>query len=158
VLAKAAKKGELQAVAENKSKIWSNKKQRTAWMLTQLEKVIDKIDPMKALAILGTTLIIKQGINWAQYLGQKFAEQGGSPVGMVAAILGDLMPGNPVLEALAGITGEKKVNLGGRAEIMEWVISFTVAYILVEHAGELITAGGNILFAAKGLIGGLLAA
>lgn len=53
-------------------------------------------------------------------------------------------------------TAKKQMDMP-QAEIIQWLISFIVAYLIIDNAGELISAGANILGVAKGLIGAVSA-
>lgn len=46
----------------------------------------------------------------------------------------------------------KKMLNSPQAELIEWLISFSLAYVIVENFGELVTAGSNVLGIAKSLL------
>jgi len=73
------------------------------------------------------TLCVKGGIDWAQAKEQE------------PAIFFFGIPTTP------GAFGQFLSEIIPKHEVAEWAISFGIAYILVEHFGEVIATGTNIL-------------
>ena len=147
-LAKVKKEGELKAITENKAKIFTNKKQLQNWLVARFESLVKDIDALELMAIFGTTVLIKQGIDWAQIAVNE------ETVNLFHSILtADWLQSFRDIIALQEPEEPKAEPIG--ATLTEWVISFVVAFILIRHADAVINAGGNILFMAKGLIGAL---
>lgn len=151
--AKEEKKGALTAIEEHLSKVFSNKKQFKNWLVQKFDSLVDKIDPMKALVILSLTGIIKTGIEWSEEAIASLAEPDIFKAVMKygLGIFGGLVP--PSEAALTQQEQIQKAFDTPQAEIIEWALSFIAAYMIVEHGDALITAGGNILGVAKGLVG-----
>lgn len=143
VLAHAKKIGELEAERTFNAK-WTKNRVK-AFIIERLTKAIDKIDPLKLFAIVGTTYFIKQGIEWTEEMTAVVQKYGKTTTpfsfSWVTAHVWDLL----------GVT-ERPKDLAPE-EVIQWGLSFVVAYIIIEHGGELLIAGGNLLGAAKGLIG-----
>jgi len=154
VLAKAQREGELKAEAQHRAKTFSNKKQFHIWLVERLENLVDKIDPLKLVATVAMTVFVKTGIEWTEDIVSTALGKD-SLIRTIASML-------PILGIIEAITPEIPPQITQEAldtpqvEFIEWLISFLVAYMLVEHAGEIIQAGGNLLGVAKGLIGGLV--
>jgi len=103
-------------------------------------KVLDKIDPLEATSIIGTTIIIKQGIDWTQYALPKLAQ------------LAPYLPhglGFPIKQ-FEKLEGSKLV---GANVALEWLLSFSIAYIVVRYFDKVVEAGKNIIGIARGLLG-----
>lgn len=143
-LAKAKKLGELSAKIDHENKTFSNKKMLWVSLKNHLGKMLDRTDPLEMIAVIGATYIIKNGIDWTQ----GFVEGTGEFILGAVAQIGTWLGGTPEEELV------KKITETPEGEVIEWVVSFIVAFIIIRHAGALITAGGNILGVAKGLIGG----
>lgn len=108
-------------------------------------KAIDRIDPLELAAVLGTTYLIKTGIDWS--------EAALANVDLVGILRFFQFPvpaeGTPETRKDEIL----KILSNPQAEVIEWLVSFTAAYLIVHHFGELVAAGSNILGLAKGLIG-----
>lgn len=95
----------------------------------------------KDIAILGVTLIVKSGIDWEE-----------------AAVEGLNWLIQWVKVEISPLIGDKNAYIKAlshapEAEIREWLISFAIAYLIVEHFGEIMTATGNVLGLARQLLG-----
>jgi len=93
-------------------------------------------DIFKFVSILGVTIIIKQGIEWSESILTTYA-------GFIYWIFGSPADLSAIEQALDM----------PQVEIMQWLLSFSAAYLIVENFGELVTAGTNILSMANTLIG-----
>lgn len=121
------------------------KRERDLWLRSVADKLIDKIDAQETIAITGLTIIIKQGMDWAEY---KAKTMEANPVRAFAPLFG-----------LLGIATESlwKSDIQPENEsipeaIQEWILSFAVAYLIVKNFGELVKAGASVLNIAKGLL------
>jgi len=127
-------------VGLSKGEITAAKKKYTLKNLPYI--MVHKFDEMKSdqifkfISILGVTVIIKSGIEWSESILATFT-------GFIYWILGQPADMSTLEEAL-----DKP-----EAEIIQWVLSFAVAYLIVENFGELVTAGTNILSLANTMIG-----
>jgi len=153
VLAKAQREGELKAEIEHINKVFKNKKHLKAWFTLRLQHLLEKIEPLKALAILGTTILIKSGIEWSEIAAEELFKKN--------SLIRTLMRmANPFWFLAEGYIPEapeqiKEALDQPHVEVIQWIISFAVAYLIVEHGDAIINAGGNVLGVAKGLIGAL---
>jgi hypothetical protein len=159
-----------------------------------LADAVKKIDPLKMVAIIGVTTVIKQGIDWTGEAIANFSVQPAlfQALTVIApvAFLAEAIPHSHLTQAKKdelqkeydALTDEQKANdpMRGIAlqkllgmdtsqgdkeaavkdtmnsipvELMEWLISFTLAYLIVENFGAIVGAVGNILGVAKGLLG-----
>lgn len=155
---KMERKGQLQAEAEaakNEPIIATVKK----FLLGVIKK-----DPFKLIAIVGTAIMVKSIIEANEEIAQKIAGMAMGAIkdvksqtdwqsllqwGWTHGILSTFASSDkPTEEAVKTILDLPQV------EIIQWLISFAIAYIIVEHAGSLmgLTEKG-MLFAVKGLVG-----
>lgn len=150
VLAEAQRTGELKAENKFRAKVFKNKKQFQNWLVERLETLMKSIDPLELMAVAGTTVLIKQGIDWAQ-VAVATAEFNIFNKILTADWIGSFQA---IIAWVQG-SGEPEPQAPTGPELMEWVISFVIAFFLVRHGEALINAGGNMLGVAKGLIGAL---
>ena len=166
MVSKAAEKGRLDAQDEHDAKLFSNKgkKHLEASIANHLGKLIDRIDPFKALAVLATTYAVKTlVIDTTDAILTKITAAIEKPVPFgFGSIMGQYIPyvgemtkiGEMAWERLR--TGDVTATVEekeGAAEWFKWIIAFAVAYMLVEHGGELLGLGQNVSV----LVGMLLA-
>lgn len=111
-------------------------------------KGIDRIDPLELAAVIGTTFLIKGGIDWAQVQAENY-----NPALSVALI-------NPFAAAALWVALKESgldKNKIPQNEIMEWLVSFVAAYIIVHNFGKIVEATGklasDVLGLAKSLLG-----
>ena len=104
------------------------------------DSVKDKLDPLELISITGVTVIIKNGIEWTE----KIIEQQAQFVNLFAGILKV-----PKID----ITILEKAMDTPQAEMLQWLISFSIAYLIVHNFGAIMSAGGNLVAAAVKLIG-----
>jgi len=165
----AAITAEAQLIASQRVKDKFEKKKPISQKMQEfLVSKMKEIDPAEALAIAGTTVIIKCGINWTEEVvakAQPFINTYNQiSEGMLNVImLGgyDILKksylgavGNPTQPTQQEIQDRLRSESSGfQVEVMEWVISFTLAFLIVRHFGEIMQAGSNILGVAKGLLG-----
>lgn len=99
-------------------------------------------DLAKYTAIIGATIMIKNGIDWTQTTYEEEAQSWF--INIFAGGLYSIMP-NLILKA--GFTEDDvKPRLEGLApEMLEWVISFGLAYVIITNFGEIVTAAGTAL-------------
>ena len=155
VLAKAQKLGELQAELEWEYKTLKNKKHLFVSIKNHIGKMIDKIEPMELIAVLGATYLIKTGIEWTEEILAGAAEFANIVVkatqkyrfvdGAIQVIL------EP--EGIPELAEIRQALDSAPVEIVEWLLSFMVAYMVVHNFAAIVNAGGSILSLAKTLIG-----
>jgi len=156
-LAEAERTGVLKAEEKYHSKLFSNKKQTGIWLAKQFERLIEKIDPLEAVAILTATFFIKQGIEWTENIPTTILQKD-SLIRTVIKTIPFFGPLAVMLTPEAPPEFQEKVEEAldsPQAEVIQYLLSFVVAYIVVKHPEAIMSLGGNILGVAKGLIGGL---
>lgn len=168
-MAKAEQEGISTALTNEEAKVWTKSKNAMVWVKQILEKHIDKVP--KLLAILGMTYLVKRAIDTSEELTAKAVKvvTGGEPseimklfswlpifgpaVGVGAAIAGFFVPswiGEPTAKIVEEIPSRLDV------EGMEWLLAFTMAYMIVEHGGEIALGFGDIAKSLTGMVGLLL--
>lgn len=116
------------------------------WIRSLIDKLIDKVDAEQTIAIVGLTIVIRQGIDWTEYKSKVLEAQ---PLRAFAPAFGLLGIG---LESL----WKSNVQVDQETiteNIQEWILSFSIAYLIVKNFGELVKAGANVLSMAKNLLG-----
>jgi len=110
-----------------------------------LGKLIDKIDIVDLIAILGFTFLIKQVIieNFEDRIVELVHGKGilawipfAGPT-----VVGILEFIRPILEARGLLPTEEQMKKAldmPKIEIIEWILSFALAYVIVKHGGALI--------------------
>ena len=165
-MSKAAEKGRLDAQDEHDARLFSNrgKKRLEASIATHIGKAIDRIDPIKAAAVLATTYAVKTlVIDTTDAILTKITGAMEKPIPFgFGSIMGQYLPYVGEITKIGEIawerlrTGDVAATVKekeGAAEWFKWIIAFAVAYILVEHGGELLGLGQNVSV----LVGMLLA-
>lgn len=145
-LAEAEEVGKLKARVQHRAKTLQNKKQLRVWLVERLERILDKVDPLKTVAVITLTFLIKSSIDWTNLI--KTGSKG-------LSILYNILLARWTTAIAEGAKDIEPEDL--QDEMLEWVISFIVAYMVIEYGGEMIRAGGDLLNVAKGLIGGFFA-
>lgn len=125
------------------------KKNATLWMKSLLEKHLDKIP--KTIALLGLTYIIKELIRTSDELLTKIRTFTGKPIWETKLF-------EPIWEKELSLTPiwkkpEVKELL---PEWKEWLIAFTLAYIIIEHGGQIALGLGETVKGLTGIVGFLL--
>lgn len=156
VIAKARREGELKAEAEHEYKSIKfiadmlpfmpekYKKNAVLWMKNLLEKHLDKMPKM--VAVLGLTWMIKFTIDWTQGVFKRALERATKmpiPFGLGQVAFEQMPHGRPA------------IKIGDDTEWQEWLISYVVAYIIIEHGGE-IALGLGESFKNLSMIAGFL--
>lgn len=121
-------------------------------------KWIDRIniDPLELVAILGTTILIKNGIEWTeQSMGnQDLLRTFSKVLVLFNPILGLswAVGMKPISELIGSPEFQEKLD-SPEVETMQWFLSFTVAYIIVRHFPAIVQTAGSVVNMAKGLLG-----
>jgi len=117
-----------------------------------LKKMADKIDPLEIVAVTGMTYLIKNGIEWTEEIIKNPAPffRMIAPLTGFAFLLVPDVP-EPQQDAIS------KMMDTPQAEMVQWLLSFVLAYLLVHNFGMIMqavgSATGNIIGMAKGLLG-----
>lgn len=154
-LAKAKRKGELQAEVEQEYKgiKWiadlipflptKYKKNAALGIEHFLSHHGEKIP--KLAALLGCTYLIKVTVDWTQGVFARALERAASmpfPLGIGILKEGELPAA--------------RIKIGEDTETIEWIFSFVCAYIIIEHGGQLIGLLGDHIGSLTGIVGFLL--
>lgn len=170
VVAKARREGELKAEAEHEYKSVKfiadmipflpekYKKNAVIWIKHLVEQHLSEIP--KGIAILGLTVIIRHIIHTTDELAAKVKaihEEKPSwyaftPTGLHMTIAEAVVAQFGIAETSVS---EKKLE-GFIPDWTEWLISFALAYIIVEHGGQIALGFGELAGSIKGLVGLLL--
>jgi len=110
---------------------------------------LDRLDPLELVAFLGTTYIIKQGIEWGETIIAN-PSNAKTLIMLVNPFLGalyGLITPNPPPEVVKKIE-EALDSLP--AELFEWLLSATAAFFIVRYGKQ---AAGGVIEQAKSLLG-----
>lgn len=163
VLAKAQREGELKAQVEHdyKSVKWladlipflpeKYKKNAVLWMKKIFEGHLAKIP--KGIAILGMTYIIKNLIDTSEELRAKL------PKVKIRFRVGPAFPTEfKPAWPLSLLTDEEEYEdfEGMFPDWADWLVAFTLAYMIVEHGGQIALGLGEAVKGLTGIVGFLL--
>lgn len=131
--AAARKKGELQGEDEFK-----RTKKGIMWeVYNHIGKAVDRIDPLKAIAIVGLTPIVKMILETTYKTTMQTIFS--TAPSILSLGLWDIFGGVPWLGISKETVEAKKEELG---EIVPdwawWIVAFALSYIIVEHGGSLL--------------------
>jgi hypothetical protein len=140
--AKATRLGQLQAEYQFK-KAHSIAKKPEDFLEEQGKKLLDKLDPLETVAIVGMTVLVHGVIISSKPLVEKtvqaFTTPEGYLQGFLSAGLAWVIPPESVPWLGKKLVPEAKtLESLGVEEWQIWVISFTLAYIIIKHSGQLI--------------------
>jgi hypothetical protein len=124
-----------QVIDEVADRIYWKDEAKKPWEVSlkeHLGKMLDQVDPVQVMAIAGVAYTIKFGIDWTQY-----------QLAHVGPIISILTP-------TGFLTGKVPLKISDN-EILEWVLSFSIAYMVVVHGLDI--ASGLIPLATKFLAG-----
>lgn len=154
-LAMAQRKGELRA------EYYMHKHKPLAESAREhIGKLIDRIDPIEIGAVIGVTILVHGTIVETEALLKAVAS-------VKTNVAGNILAGliNPEAELIQWIAGTfagstsdviKQFGLDQDWEI--WLISYSIAYILVHHFGQILAIAGSGVSSLTGLIAKLLPA
>lgn len=144
---KAREKGKLQAQIESKSKVFKYKKHTYIWLREQVEKNLHRIP--EGVAILGMTVLVKHAIDASEELRGILAD---FPRDLAYAI-GD------ILFKIFNIQKEEKPPSQDREKYegffpdwADWLIAFSIAYIIVKHGGQIALGLGDAVSGLTGMV------
>jgi len=130
--AKAVRSGELQAEYQFK-KAHSIAKKPLDFIEEHGSKLLDKIEPLEAVAVIGLTVLVKHTIDSTEELLNK-----------LQVIKSGKMKGLLIFrtEATTKFLEQYGYTAEGRGEgfftdWQDWLISFCIAYIIIKHGGQL---------------------
>lgn len=109
-----------------------------------LGKIIDRLDVLEAIAILGLTYLIKQVL--IENFEDKIAEIATGKT-LIPALIRKYTPLETLETALKATADIPQI------ELMEWLLSFCIAYIIIKHGGALFTMLGEGAKSLTGIVG-----
>lgn len=143
------------AVEEEKWRL-QRKKPLDVSLRAHIGKLLDSINPMELIAVLGTTYILKQGIEWSE-------DRLANVTNVIDKVRELTKPPYPTIGP--STTPPWSAN-GGQwepliksaldlpeVELMEWLLSFTAAYLLVHNFGTIVESGASLLKSGMNLLG-----
>jgi len=168
VLAQAAEEGRLKAQTQDEYKSVKfladvipflpekYKKNAVIWIKHMVEKNADKIP--KTIAIIGLTVIIKQIIKTTESLQTRIKQLFKGEVAWTVTepfgfLWGQITGQIPITETYGYFKEQKE---GFFPEWMDWLIAFSLAYIIVEHGGQIALGLGSVASSLSGMVGFLL--
>jgi hypothetical protein len=126
------------------------KKHPEVWIgerLADFAKKTGITDVTKILAIVGMTYIVKKTIETSEALSDQMQViVRGAPLGLVGIAY------SIIAESI--VPQAKKVEVG--PEWLEWIVSFVIAYLIVEHFGDIMRGVGSATSGIKDIVSGLL--
>jgi hypothetical protein len=168
-MAKAEEAGKVSARLDSEAKTFSSSKQFIVWLKDVLEKHIDKVP--KLIAYIGTTILVKKAIDASEALTTEVLKivTKGEISGTTQILLALATPMNPFLSLFPWVAplfpsllpegveqvpevvekGFESLPLEG----LEWLISFAIAYIIVEHGGQIALGIGDAVKNITGMVG-----
>ena len=123
----AAEKGKLKAYQDSQKK-----KSYFVSLREHIGKMIDRVDPLESIAVLGTTLIIHDLIQGSEALISKIS----SPKNLAA------------WSTVIPLTDEERKKLEvdfNQPDIVIWLESFALAFFLVRNGAQVLQSGQNLL-------------
>lgn len=149
VLAYEEEKGKLKARRLDKKKV-----NMEVWIREQIEKLIDKIDPLELFAVAAGTIIVHDVIFKADEFVRNLEKWQNSPNPIIAGLALSGIAGSgsvgieiayQILKVIAPERAEKlkgeqaeKVNPTLTEELMLWLIAFAIAYYCFKHKEQLL--------------------
>lgn len=142
---------EAEAIGQAKGKVaalkklsWSDQLQAFA---AQLKEKMSLSDLMEGIAVIGATVIIKSGIDWTQTPIPKAVISGFSITQgfRVEPLLTEL------ISWLRGQTTQAPPQ-ATQEEILEWLMAFALAYVIVHNFGAIVSGASSILKVATTLL------
>lgn len=138
---------------EFKTRLKLYKKHPEVWLgdrLADIAKRTGITDVTKIIAVVGMTYIVKHLIDTSETLSKEVQViTRGAPFGVVGVGLSFLYEQFSPKELKA-----QKLEFGD--EWVKWLISFTLAFIIVEHFGEIMRGVGAASSSVKSIVQGLL--
>jgi len=123
---------------------------REVWLRGQIEKLIDKIDPLELIAVVAGTFIVYDLIKNTQELlvaaNSRLSWAGYSPIfTMVIDLFGGFT-----------ITAEQKAEIErirNTPDVGLFIQSFAISYMMIRHSGQIISGVGNLTSFVGGALG-----
>jgi len=131
---------------------------REVWLRSQVEKLIDKIDPLELVEVFATTFIIYDLIKSTPPLLAKAWEADIALATWLTSRIGviDLSPIIKILFGNGTLSDEQWRQLNEVRNTPDFSLlikSFALAYMLVKHSGQIINGVGNITKFVAGALG-----
>jgi len=149
-----------------KTKLKLYQKYPAVWIgdrLADIAKQTGMKDVTKIIAVVGMTILVKRTIDMSEDLRGKLKEIKEAPfpftqARFIAQTIPWFKPYERVAEAI--VTGEPpelpEQYEGFFPDWMDWIIAFTLAYIIVENFGQIMHSAGNITSSIHSLLSAIL--
>jgi len=140
---------------------------KEAWSREQIEKMLDKIDPIELMAVISGTVIIYDLIKSLPELSALAVEYSAwgrallaiSAMPLITFIINKINPGAIESDLRIELTEEQKAQFAEMRKEFDPVVlvkSFAISYIMVKHSGQIISGVGNITGFVASMLGGKL--
>ena len=120
---------------------------REVWLRTQVERVIDKIDPLELAAAIGGTIIVYDIIKGTEELIVAVSYWKGFPgsIKWFETIINKTELDEESKKLIQSIKDTPDFNL--------YIKSFVISYMMVKHSGQIISGVGNVTSFISGMFG-----
>lgn len=152
--AKSREKGKLSAKIEEDQKVWKNKKHFLSWAKSFLENHAKEIPDWVAIA--GMTIMVKRAIDLSEELRGKLAQIRGQITahGVFPPIIAMYSGGiSPTIADPRYMAKKAREYEGFFPDWFDWIVAFTLAVIIVRHAGQIAVGLGEIVGNLTKMIG-----
>jgi len=123
---------------------------REVWLRSQVERLIDKIDPLELTATIAGAFVVYDLI---KSMPELLAQARVTTIIAVSPILAVLI--DKLLGGIA-ITSEQQAELDkirNQPDFMLFVKSFVISYLMIKHSGQIINGVGNLTGFIAGMLG-----
>lgn len=138
-----------------KTRLKLYKKHPQVWIGERLADIAKKTgvtDVAKIVALVGMTILIKKIIDTTEEL--KVAIQ--QPFFVVGGKKGTYQWKGPFTYELVPKNLIEAFREGIFPDWIDWLIAFSLAYLIIEHFGDIMQTAGNVTSSLRGLLSGLL--
>ena len=120
---------------------------REVWLRTQVERLIDKIDPLELAAAIGGTIIVYDIIKGTEELIVAVSYWKGFPgsIKWFETIINKTELDEESKKLIQSIKDTPDFNL--------YIKSFVISYMMVKHSGQIISGVGNVTSFISGMFG-----
>jgi len=123
---------------------------REVWLRSQVEKLIDKIDPLEITATIAGAFVVYDLIKSTPEMLAQARVTTLIAISPLLAIIVDKLLGG------LAITSEQQAELDkirNTPDFMLFVKSFVISYLMIKHSGQIISGVGNLTGFIAGMLG-----
>jgi len=123
---------------------------REVWLRAQVERLIDKIDPLELVATVSGAFVVYDLI---KSMPELLAQARVTTIIAISPILAILI--DNLIGGLA-LTQEQQAELDkirNQPDFMLFVKSFVISYLMIKHSGQIINGVGNLTGFIAGMLG-----